>query len=96
MSRLVSELGADVIDDTQVEKEHKIDPHKRNNIVGFSILGVLAMLIGFVYYMAVNVWLYDYQNMPYLEYTINQLEDTDGPYAGQRTAAISRVISNSN
>ena len=94
-SRLVSELGDDVFDDTIVEKQHKLDPHKRNYIVGFSVLGVLAIAIGMVYYAAVNFWLYDYQNMPYLEYSINPSEDTDGLFKGKVTASITKLKSES-
>ncbi len=95
-SRLVSELGDDVFDDTIVEKKHRIDPHKRNYIIGFSSLAVIAVALGMVYYTAVNVWLYDYQNMPYLEYSVNEHPDEGGIFDGQVTASITRLKSNTN
>ena len=90
MARLVSELGADVIDDTP-RKPHKIDPRKRNYIIGFSVLGVLLICLGLVYYFAVTDWLSDFANMKYITYSINSRPDTDGIFAGQITASISRV-----
>ena len=70
MARLISELGADVIDDTKVVK--KVDTRKRNFIVGFSVLGVAAISLGLVYYFAVNNWLSDYQLLLklYLDYRL--------------------------
>ncbi len=96
MARLESELGADVFDDTIPEKQRKFSPKKRNYIIGLSCVAVLAVIIGVVYYLAVNVWLYDYQNMSYITYTINVEPDTDGPYAGQVTASIKSVSSDSD
>ena len=46
MARLVSELGADVIDDTIVPS--KVNKRKRNFIVGFSCLGVGLIALGMV------------------------------------------------
>ncbi len=96
MARLTSELGADVIDDTIPEKKRKFSAKKRNYIIGLSCVAVLAIVVGVIYYMAVNVWLYDYQNMSYITYTINVEPDTDGPYAGQVTASIKSVSSDSD
>ena len=95
MSRLVSELGADVIDDTP-KKPNKIDPRKRNYIVGLSCLGVGLIAIGMVYYFAATNWLTDYQNMKYITYGVNIDPDVDGPYAGQITASILKVDYTSN
>lgn len=94
MSRLVSELGADVIDDSP-KKAHKIDPHKRNFIIGFSALAVGIVAIGMVYYFATTDWLTDYSNMNYITYGINTTPDTEGLYEGQITASIVRVNSRS-
>ena len=90
MSRLVSELGADVIDDTP-QKPRKISPRKRNYIVGLSALGVGVIALGLVYYFATTNWLSDYQNMKYISYSINSSPDEDGPFKGQVTATIDSV-----
>ena len=95
MSRLVSELGADVIDDTP-KKPRKIDPHKRNYVIGFSALAVAAVAIGMVYYFASTDWLSDFSNMTYITYGINTEPDTEGLYAGQITASIVHVDSKSS
>ena len=89
MARLVSELGADVIDDTIVPS--KVNKRKRNFIVGFSCLGVGLIALGMVYYFAVTDWLSDYQNMAYITYGLNIEPDEDGPFKGQVTAYISKV-----
>ena len=96
MARLISELGADVIDDTVVEKKHKISPKKRNYIIGLSALGVGIIGLGVVYYAAINFWLSDYQNMPYISYNINTQPDTDGEFKGEITASIAVVHNNKN
>ena len=95
MSRLVSELGADVIDDTP-KKPNKINPRKRNYIVGLSCLAAALVGVGMVYYFAVTDWLTDYQNMKYITYGVNIDPDEDGPYAGQITASILKVDYTSN
>ena len=95
MSRLVSELGADVIDDSP-KKPRKIDPRKRNFIIGFSFLGVAAIAVGLVYYFAATDWLSDYSNMTYITYGINTEPDTEGIYEGKITASIVSVDSKSN
>ncbi len=89
MARLVSELGADVIDDTVVPS--KVNKRKRNFIVGFSCLGVGLIALGMVYFFAVTDWLSDYQNMSYITYGLNIEPDEDGPFKGQVTAYISKV-----
>ena len=94
MARLVSELGADVIDDTVVPS--KVNKRKRNFIVGFSALGVGIISLGLVYYFAVTDWLSDYQNMAYITYGLNIEPDVDGPYKGQVTAYIRSIDNNSN
>ncbi|MBR0294603.1 MAG: leucine-rich repeat protein [Bacilli bacterium] len=95
MSRLVSELGADIIDDTP-QKKRRLDPRKRNYIVGLSALLVAAIGIGMVYYFATTDWLSDYANMNYITYAINTQPDSDGIYAGKTTASIMSVNANSN
>ena len=95
MSRLVSELGADVIDDTP-KKPRKIDPRKRNYVIGISATVIGAILIGLVYFFASTKWLTDYQNMNYITYGVNAKPDEDGPYKGQITASIISVDYKSN
>ena len=95
MSRLVSELGADVIDDTP-KKPRKIDPRKRNYAIGISATVIGAILIGLVYFFASTKWLTDYQNMNYITYGVNAKPDEDGPYKGQITASIISVDYKSN
>ena len=95
MSKLVSELGADVFDDTP-RKPHKIDPHKRNWIIGLSALLVGIIAIGLVYFFATTDWLSDYANMTYITYGINTDPDTEGIYEGKITASIVKVNYRSN
>ena len=90
MSKLVSELGADVFDDTP-RKPHKVDPHKRNYIIGLSALLVGIIAIAMVYFFATTDWLSDYANMTYITYGINTDPDTEGIYAGKITASIVKV-----
>ena len=42
---------------------------KRNYIVGFSILGVVIILLTVIYSLAANVWLVNLSNMQYVEYS---------------------------
>ena len=95
MSKLVSELGADVFDDTP-RKPHKIDPHKRNWIIGLSALLVGIIALGLVYFFATTDWLSDYANMTYITYGINTNPDTEGIYEGKITASIVKVNYRSN
>ena len=90
MSKLVSELGADVFDDTP-KKPHKVDPRKRNYIIGLSALLVGIIAIAMVYFFATTDWLSDYSNMTYITYGINTEPDTEGMYAGKITASIVKV-----
>ena len=67
MARDISELGADVIDDSP-KPEHKISPKKRNYIIGLSITG--ALLIGAIVgsTIACNTILLDYSNLSNITY----------------------------
>ena len=67
MARDISELGADVFDDTPREG-HRISPKKRNYIIGLSVLGVIlaGAIAGSV--IAVNSVLLDYSNMDNVTY----------------------------
>ena len=68
MARDISELGADVFDDTIVQSKHRLSPKKRNYIVGLSITGVL--LIGLVIAIVIlcNTALTDYSNVRNVRY----------------------------
>ena len=67
MARDISELGADVFDDSPKE-EHKISPKKRNYIIGLSIASALfaGAVAGTV--IACNTVLLDYSNLANVTY----------------------------
>ena len=67
MARDISELGADVFDDSP-KKQYKISPKKRNYIIGLSITG--ALLIGAItgVVIASNTVLTDYANVDNVMY----------------------------
>ena len=67
MARDISELGADVYDDTP-KPQHKLSPKKRNYIIGLSITGVLlvGVVIGTV--ILCNTALTDYSNVRNVKY----------------------------
>lgn len=90
MAKMVSELGADVFDDTVVEKKSRITKKQKNYIIGISITTILAIALGLVYYFAATVWLIDFQNMGYIQYAYNALPNEEG----EITAQISRVLPN--
>lgn len=66
MARDISELGADVIDDTVDPKKKKISSKKRNYIIGLSCLGVGLLAVSALYVLSAKVWFIDYQNIDYL------------------------------
>lgn len=68
MARDISELGADVFDDTIPQGKHRISPKKRNYIIGLSVTGVL--LVGLVIGVVVlcNTALTDYSNVRNVKY----------------------------
>lgn len=83
MARDISELGADVFDDTP-RKPRKISPRKRNYIIGLSITG--ALLVGAVTASIIlcNTALTDYANVENVIYYFTQdavLEEGQKPYA---------------
>lgn len=67
MARDISELGADVFDDSP-KKQYKISPKKRNYIIGLSITGALLLgaLTGVI--IAANTVLTDYANVDNVMY----------------------------
>lgn len=68
MARDILDLGADVYDDTQEAKKHRISPKKRNYIIGLSITGVLlAGAITFTV-IASNLWLQDVTNLTNIQF----------------------------
>ncbi len=68
MARDISELGADVFDDTIPQGKHHMSAKKRNYIIGLSITGVL--LVGLVIGVVVlcNTALTDYSNVRNVKY----------------------------
>ena len=68
MARDISELGADVFDDTVVQNKHHLSPKARNYIIGLSVTGVL--LVGLVIGVVVlcNTALTDYSNVRNVKY----------------------------
>lgn len=88
MAKMVSELGADVFDDTIVEKKSRFTKKQKNYIIGITSTVILAIALGLVYYFAATVWLIDYSNMAYIQYANNVFEDENG----EITAQISRVL----
>ena len=83
MARDISELGADVFDDSP-KKQHKISPKKRNYIIGLSLTGLLvagALTAGIV---LSNTVLLDYANVENVTYYFTQdaiLAEGEEPYA---------------
>ena len=91
MAKMISELGADVFDDTVVVKKTRFTRKQKNYMIGFPIVGVLAIALGVVYTLASNVWLTDYENMAYITYSVSTKVDENG----ETTAAINRVLPDS-
>ena len=91
MAKMISELGADVFDDTVVVKKSRFTRKQKNYMIGLPIVGVLAIALGLVYTLAANVWLIDYENMAYITYSVSNKLDENG----EKTAAINRVLPDS-
>lgn len=68
MARDISELGADVIDDTPVDPRHKLSAKKRNYIIGLSIGGVLLAGAVVASVILCNTALTDYSNVENVNY----------------------------
>lgn len=92
MAKLVSELGADVIDDTIVAKKTRFTPKQKNYMIGLPILGVILAAVVTIYVLAANVWLKDFENMSYITYT-HSAPDANGNI---EYATINRVDPTSN
>ena len=92
MAKLISELGADVFDDTIVVKKTLLSKKQRNWIIGGIVSGVLAAGLITVYILAGTTWLLDYENMQYIQYAYSATPNEDG----EITAKIDRVLSKSN
>ena len=67
MARDISELGADVFDDTPKPK-NKISPKKRNYIIGLSITGALLVGVAAATVVLCNTALTDYSNVENVSY----------------------------
>ena len=91
MARDISELGADVFDDSP-KKQYKISPKKRNYIIGLSITG--AFIIGIVtgVIVAANTVLIDYANVDNVQYTFTP--EYLVPEGEKPTAVLSRLPTN--
>ena len=78
MARDISELGADVYDDTPVDPHHKMSKKKRNYIIGLSITGalVVGLIVGTV--VLAKTALTDYSNVENITYYVQ----TEGDYKG--------------
>lgn len=84
MARDISELGADVIDDTPVDPKHKMSAKRRNYIIGGSIGG--ALLVGAIIATVIlcNTALSDYSNVEKVMYYItptSELKEGEKPGA---------------
>ena len=83
MARDISELGADVYDDTP-KPQHKISPKKRNYIIGLSITAFLLAGAAVGAVIACNTALSDYSNVENVTYYFapkDMLEEGEKPYA---------------
>ena len=67
MARDISELGADVIDDSP-KQAHRISPKKRNYIIGLSVAGVLLIAAATTSAVLCNTVLLDYSNLSNITY----------------------------
>lgn len=86
MARDISELGADVYDDTVVAKKGKLSPKKRNYVIGLSCTGVAVLGLVFVYIMMAKVWFIDLNNIEYL--TVSYPVE---PINGKVTCTVDRI-----
>lgn len=91
MAKLISELGADVIDDTIVEKKSRLTPKQKRYAFGIPSLVAGILAIATVYVLAANVWLIDYENMAYITYSYSSIPNENG----ELTASIKRVFPDS-
>ena len=88
MAKLISELGADVFDDTQIVKKTLLTKKQKNWIIGGVVSAVLAGAIATVYVLAATNWLLDYENMAYIQYAYSATPNENG----EITAKIERVL----
>lgn len=91
MARDISELGADVYDDTVVAKKGKLSPKKKNYIIGLSCTAVGVLGLIFVYIMMAKVWFIDLENIEYLTFSYPV-----DPENGERTVCIDSIDLDSN
>lgn len=92
MAKLISELGADVFDDTLVVKKTLLSKKQKNWIIGGSISTLLVGGLIAVYVLAGTNWLLDYQNMQYIQYAYSATPNENG----EITAKIDRVLPKTN
>lgn len=91
MARDISELGADVYDDTPVDPKHKMSKKKRNYIIGLSILAafIAGSAAGIV--ILCNTSLTDYSNVENVKYYFTPKNDPNGD--GNSDAVLYRLLS---
>lgn len=94
MARDISELGADVFDDTVDPKKKKISSKKRNYIIGLSCLGAGLLAVSALYVLSAKVWFIDYQNIDYL--TISYSVPESLAEGETQTASIVRLDTTKN
>lgn len=87
MARDISELGADVIDDTPVDPKHRMSKKKKNYIIGLSITGFLVAGIVTGTIILANTVLADYSNIENVTYYFNTEAD------GTQTAVLYKLKS---
>lgn len=92
MAKMISELGADVYDDTQVVSKSRFTRKQRSYMIGLPIAGALLIAATTLLTLSGTVWLRDFENMPYLKYMVQNEVDENG----ERTASISRLLPESN
>lgn len=90
MARDISELGADVYDDSP-KKEHKISPKKRNYIIGLTLTGFFLVGAVTATIILTNTVLTDYANVENVMYYFTP--DSVADETNKRTAVLYRLPS---
>lgn len=100
MAKMVQDLSQDFIYDDEVKSEQnnkkKLTPKQRNYVIGFSILGVLAIAISIIYAFAANVWLADYKTIGYLTFAYEAQTEEEYKNGVVKEAQVVSIDLNSN